>query len=161
MLSTPHQLQAAHPNPALHLGASPSGEPAFSAWLIDHKDAMFRWALTHAGSPQTTPNPLARRAFAESSVAVQRRQGNPRFVTWLFGAMLLVAHRRQPQGGLSEGMVTGLPPELRGLLRLVGRGEMSPIEAWGLLNSPIDQVRLRLLRARLDHAAKPAEHQHH
>lgn len=136
-------------------------DQAFGAWLTGHKDAMVRWSLVHVGNPLNTPNPLARRAFAEESSAVQTRQGTPRFVTWMFGAMLLAAHQRQPDGGLAEPMLAGLPPELRGVLRLVGRGEMSPIEAWGLLQQPFETVRHRLLRARLQPGALSHKHQRH
>lgn len=139
--------------------ASFGGDPAFGSWLVQHKDAMFRWALNHAGNPLNTPNPLARRAFAESSVAVQKRQGATRYVAWLFGAMLLAAHRRASEGGIGESMLGGLPPELRGALRLVGRGELSPIEGWGLLQQPTSEVRYRLLRARLDGGLRPSHHQ--
>lgn len=146
-------------NPALR-PAGFGAEPEFAAFLVQHQEAMFRWALAHAGGPLDTRNPLARRAFAESAPGTGQRQDHTRYASWLFGAMLLVAHRRAPEGGLGEDMLGGLPPELRSLLRLVGRAEMSPIEAWGLLREPMVTVRERLLKARIG-AFSRGEHQHH
>ena len=50
---------------------------------------------------------------------------------------------------LAAQALSGLPPELRALLRLVAQGEMRIEEALALLPQRMDYVRQRLVRTRL------------
>jgi len=149
---TPQAIHAdahlAHALPTLADQAS-AGDPTLTAWLLTHKEAVFRWAMALAGTPPLGADVAARRVFAETAVAVQRREGPVRFVCWLFGEALLAAQRHAVGGALPETLLAGLAPELRALLRLVARGELRAEEAWALLPQRMGFVRRSLVQARL------------
>lgn len=118
-------------------------EPLLRDWLAPHHDTLFRWTIARASSTDD------RRALAEVAVAIQRLRGPAEFGTWLFGAALQAALQQGRQGGLNETTLTGLPPELRTLLRLVARQDLRVAEAVALLAQRMGYVRGRLVRARL------------
>ncbi|MDH4390048.1 MAG: hypothetical protein QE285_01340 [Aquabacterium sp.] len=116
-------------------------EPALRDWLQPSRDALFRWTMGMAASDE------GRRAIAGMAVAIQRLRGPEAFGVWLYGAALQAA---QHQGGrLPEESLVGLPPELRGLLRLVARGDLRREEATALLAQRMDFVRSRVVHTRL------------
>jgi len=151
-------LDAVLPAAAARRLCAEAGPPAARAgidhvtlatWLRGHRDALFRWASALAGNPPLGADPAARRIFATTAVALQRQDGPVRVVSWLFGEALLAAQRHAVRGRLAEPLLTGLPPELRAMLRLVAQGELRAEEAWALLPQPMGFVRRRLVKARL------------
>ncbi|MEK8051919.1 hypothetical protein AACH10_16825 [Ideonella sp. DXS22W] len=119
-----------------------SSEPVLRDWLPQHKDSLFRWTLARGGDA------AARRGFAEGAVAIQRLRGEGEFVDWLLAAAVLAAHRDR-RAVLASQALSGLPPELRALLRLVAQGDLRIEEALALLPQRMDYVRQRLVRTRL------------
>ena len=135
-----------------------AGTQTLGAWLSQHREAMFRWAMALAGTPPVGADIDARRIFVETAVAVQRQEGSPRMDSWLFGEALLAAQRHAVHGVLAETLLAGLPPELRAVLRLVARGALRAEEAWALLPQPMEVVRRSLVQARLSPAAPRQGH---
>jgi len=123
-------------------------EPLLRDWLQSSRDPLFRWTMGMATSDE------GRRAVAEMAVAIQRLRGPQEFGLWLYGAALQAALHQH--GGLPAGSLTGLPPELRSLLRLVARRELRREEAIALLAQRMDFVRSRLVRSRLASHSAPA-----
>lgn len=119
------------------------GEPLFRDWLEAHRETLFRWTMAHSSGADV------RRELAETAVAIQRLRGGPEFMAWLFGAALQAAAERAGQGGLAEADLTGLPPELRTMLRLSSRQAFRREEAVALLAQRMSYVRGRLLQSRL------------
>ena len=95
-----------------------------------------------------------RRAIAETAVAIQRQRGPDEFGVWLFAAALQAALHQD--GGVPEASLTGLPPELRALLRLVAQHALRREEAMALLGQRMDFVRSRLVQTRLASHSAPA-----
>lgn len=118
-------------------------EPLLRDWLAPHHDTLFRWTIAQAATADD------RRALAEVAVAIQRLRGPAEFGAWLFGAALQAALQQGHRGGLNETTLTGLPPEVRALLRLVARQELRGAEAMALLAQRMGYVRGRLVRTRL------------
>lgn len=123
-------------------------EPALRDWLQPSRDALFRWTMAMATSAD------GRRAVAEMAVSIQRLRGPEAFGLWLYGSALQAAQHQC--GGLPEGSLAGLPPELRALLRLVARRDLRREEAMALLPQRMDFVRSRLVQARLASHSAPA-----
>lgn len=123
-------------------------EPALQDWLQPSRNALFRWTMGMATSDE------GRRAIAEMAVAIQRLRGTEAFGVWLYGAALQAALHQG--GGFPEASLTGLPPELRALLRLVARGDLRREEATALLPQRMDFVRGRLIHTRLAGQSAPA-----
>lgn len=123
-------------------------EPALQDWLQPSRDLLFRWTMAMATSAD------GRRAVAEMAVSIQRLRGPGAFGPWLYGSALQAAQHQS--GGLPEGSLAGLPPELRALLRLVARRELRREEAMALLPQRMDFVRSRLVQARLASHSTPA-----
>jgi hypothetical protein len=132
--------------PSFH--ATRPAESALQDWLQASRDALFRWTMAMATSAD------GRRAIAEMAVSIQRLRGPDAFGLWLYGSALQAAQHQS--GGLPEGSLAGLPPELRALLRLVARRELRREEAMALLPQRMDFVRSRLLQARLASHSAPA-----
>lgn len=128
--------------------ATRPAEPALQDWLQPSRDALFRWTMAMATSAE------GRRAIAEMAVSIQRLRGPDAFGLWLYGSALQAAQHQR--GGLPEGSLAGLPPELRALLRLVARRELRREEAMALLPQRMDFVRGRLVQARLASHSAPA-----
>ena len=124
---------------AFHRPAPP--EPLLRDWLRPWRDTLFRWTMAMAASAD------GRRVIAATAVSIQRLRGDAEFVEWLYGAAVQAAGHQQ--GGLDEPSLTGLPPELRTLLRLVARGDLRRVEASALLGQRMGFVRSRLVQARL------------
>lgn len=143
MMSNPQDSRVATRKFANFRAPAAPPEPLLREWLAPHHDTLFRWTIARAGSADD------RRALAEVAVAIQRLRGSAEFVAWLFGAALQAAHRLGGQGGLDETSLTGLPPELRALLRLVARKELRAVEGMALLAQRMGYVRGRLVRTRL------------
>lgn len=124
-------------------------EPLLRDWLRPSRDALFRWTMAMAASAD------GRRAIAEMAVSIQRLRGADEFGVWLY-AVALQAALHQP-GGLPEASLTGLPPELRAMLRLVARRSLRREEAMALLVQRMGFVRRRLVQTRLAgrHATAP------
>jgi DNA-directed RNA polymerase specialized sigma24 family protein len=116
-------------------------EPLFRDWLRPSRNALFRWTMAMASSGD------GRRVIAATAVSIQRLRGDSEFTDWLYGAAVQAATHQQD--GLDESSLTGLPPELRTLLRLVARGELRRVEAQALLSQHMGFVRRRLVQARL------------
>lgn len=123
-------------------------EPLLRDWLQPSRDVLFRWTMAMATSE------AGRRAVAEMAVSIQRLRGPQEFGLWLYSAALQAALHQD--GGLPEGSLTGLPPELRALLRLVARRELRREEAMALLAQRMDFVRSRLVQTRLANQSAPA-----
>lgn len=123
-------------------------EPALRDWLQPSRDPLFRWTMAMASSAD------GRRAVAAMAVSIQRLRGPDAFGLWLYGSALQAAQHQS--GGLPEGSLAGLPPELRALLRLVARRALRREEAMALLPQRMDFVRTRLVQARLASHGTPA-----
>lgn len=123
-------------------------EPLLREWLQPNRDALFRWTMGMATSAD------GRRAVAEMAVSIQRLRGPQEFGLWLYSAALQAALHQD--GNLPAGSLTGLPPELRSLLRLVARRELRREEAMALLAQRMDFVRSRLVQTRLACQSAPA-----
>lgn len=123
-------------------------EPLLRDWLQPSRDALFRWTMGMATSE------AGRRAVAEMAVSIQRLRGPQAFGEWLYGVALQAALLQE--GRLPEGSLTGLPPELRALLRLVARRGLRREEAMALLAQRMDFVRSRLVQTRLACQSAPA-----
>ncbi len=134
----PRRLASFHP-------ARPP-EPLLRDWLRPSRDALFRWTMAMATSAD------GRRAIAAMAVSIQRLRGADEFGVWLFAAALQAA-LHQP-GCLPEASLTGLPPEMRALLRLVAQRSLRREEAMALLAQRMGFVRSRLVQTRL--ASQPA-----
>ena len=143
MMSNPQDSRVATRQFADFRAPPAAPEPLLRDWLAPHHDTLFRWTIARAGSADD------RRALAEVAVAIQRLRGSGEFVAWLFGVALQAAHQLGSHGGLDEASLTGLPPELRALLRLVARKELRAVEAMALLAQRMGYVRGRLVRTRL------------
>ena len=120
-----------------------AAEPLFRDWLVAHRDVLFSWTMARA------LDPLARRDFAETAVAIQRLRGSSEFLAWLYSTAVLAAHSAAAHGGLLEPALAGLAPELRAVLRLVSQGGLRPEEATALQAQRLGFVRCRLLQTRL------------
>ena len=120
-----------------------SSEPLFREWLVAHREILFSWTMARCSVPE------ARREMAENAVAIQRLRGQAEFMAWLYGAALQAAADQAGQGGLREGELAGLAPELRAVLRLTSRGVIRVPEAVALLAQRLSYVRGRLLQTRL------------
>ena len=120
-----------------------TAQPLFGDWLVAHRETLFRWTMARCSQP------TARRALAETAVAMQRLHGEPEFMAWLFGAALQAAADQAGRGGLREADLVGLAPELRTVLRLTSRGDCRQDDALAMLTQGLNQVRGRLLQARL------------
>ena len=142
-MSNPQDSRVATRHFANFRAPAAAPEPLLRDWLAPHHDTLFRWTISRAGSADD------RRAMAEVAVAIQRLRGSSEFLAWLFGAALQAAQQEGGQGGLNEHALTGLPPELRALLRLVARQELRAAEAMALLAQRMGYVRGRLVRTRL------------
>ncbi|WP_326540555.1 hypothetical protein, partial [Pseudorhodoferax sp.] len=81
-------------------------------------------------------------------------RGPDEFGVWLFAAALQAALHQD--GGVPEASLTGLPPELRALLRLVAQHALRREEAMALLGQRMDFVRSRLVQTRLASHSAPA-----
>ncbi len=144
MVHSPSEFApASRPGPlrlaAFHRPAPP--EPLFRDWMRPCRNALFRWTMSMAASGD------GRRVIAATAVSIQRLRGEAEFIEWLYNAAVQAATHQQD--GLDESSLTGLPPELRTLLRLVARGELRRVEAHALLAQRMDFVRRRLVQARL------------
>jgi len=139
----PRRLAAFHP-------ARPP-EPLLRDWMRPSRDALFRWTMAMASSAD------GRRAVAAMAVSIQRLRGTDEFGVWLYAAALQAA-LHQP-GGMPEASLTGLPPELRALLRLVAQRSLRREEAMALLAQRMGFVRSRLVQTRLasQHGAVPLD----
>jgi|GEM_PF-1456144 hypothetical protein len=125
-----------------------AAEPLLRDWLQPSRDTLFRWTMGMATSAD------GRRAIAETAVAIQRQRGPDEFGVWLFAAALQAALHQD--GGVPEASLTGLPPELRALLRLVAQHALRREEAMALLGQRMDFVRSRLVQTRLASHSAPA-----
>jgi len=146
MLATAHALENSAPveRRLASFGLMPgTTEPLFREWLAPHRESLFRWTMAHSREGD------ARRVLAETAVAIQRLRGDTEFMAWLFGAALQAAADQAGQGGLREGDLAGLSPELRAVLRLTSRGDLRLEEAVALLPQRMGFVRGRLLQTRL------------
>jgi DNA-directed RNA polymerase specialized sigma24 family protein len=143
MMSNPQDSRVAPRHFANFRAPAAAPEPLLRDWLAPHLDTLFRWTIARAGSADE------RRALAEVAVAIQRLRGQAEFGAWLYGAALQAALQQGQQGGLNETTLTGLPPEMRALLRLVARQELRAAEAMALLAQRMGYVRSRLVRTRL------------
>jgi len=126
----------------------PQAEPVLRDWLQASRDVLFRWTMAMATSAD------ARRVIAEMAVSIQRLRGTEAFDLWLYGAALQAALHQQ--GGLPEGSLSGMPPELRALLRLVAQRTLRREEAMALLAQRMGFVRSRLVHTRLASQGAPA-----
>mgnify|MGYP007060692705 FL=1 len=142
-MNNPQDSRVAPRHFAHAAGPVAPSEPLLRDWLAPHHDTLFRWTIALAGSADD------RRALAEVAVAIQRLRGSAEFGAWLYGAALQTARHLGDQGGFNENTLTGLPPELRALLRLVARQELRLVEAMALLAQRMGFVRGRLVRTRL------------
>lgn len=116
-------------------------DPLFRDWLRPWRDTLFRWTMAMAASGD------GRRVIAATAVSIQRLRGDAEFAEWIYNAAVQAASHQHD--GLDEASLTGLPPELRTLLRLVARGEMRRVEAGALLTQRLAFARSRLVQARL------------
>ncbi len=145
--SDPHLPNAWVPRRLASFHPTRAAEPLLRDWLQPSRDALFRWTMTMATSAD------GRRAIAEMAVAIQRLRGPAEFGLWLYAAALQAALHQD--GNLPEASLAGLPPELRGLLRLVARRELRREEAMALLAQRMGFVRSRLVQTRLASQSAP------
>jgi hypothetical protein len=130
-------LAAARAAATLAQPASTS-DPLLRDWLAPHADALFGWTMACA------LNADHRRAIADVAVTVQRLRGRAGLLTWLFNAALHAAPLQAHSGGLPPHALADLPPELRGLLRLLAADLLRHDEAMALLVLPLSRLRQRL-----------------
>lgn len=114
-----------------------SNEATLREWLVAHRGRLLRWSRERDNLNE---------CLRYAGPALRRLRGEVTSIDWMFAAAVMSARLTGP---VPEGGLAGLPPELRCVLRLVAQDELRPEEALALLPQPMDQVRARLINARL------------